>query len=107
MIGLEISTETGMEVEQSRAVNPAMTFDEVSMERSKNFVKALQVLHPLSLSLSLSESDLSFCCQFDQFYCVWHSLWLDFLCNLFIYIHTYIEGFFTVCLANKDKTKRG
>ena len=86
MIGLEISTETVMEVEQSRAVNPAMTFDEVSMERSKNFVKALQVLHPLSLSLS--ESDLSFCCQFDQFYCVWHSLWLDFLFNLFIHIHT-------------------
>uniref|UniRef100_A0A7N2LHN5 Protein ABIL1 n=1 Tax=Quercus lobata TaxID=97700 RepID=A0A7N2LHN5_QUELO len=36
-----------MEVEQSRAVNPAMTFDEVSMERSKNFVKALQELKNL------------------------------------------------------------
>lgn len=47
MIGLEISTETVMEVEQSRAVNPAMTFDEVSMERSKNFVKALQELKNL------------------------------------------------------------
>lgn len=32
-----------MELEQSRPVNPAMTFDEVSMERSKSFVKALQV----------------------------------------------------------------
>ncbi|XP_065634397.1 protein ABIL1 isoform X1 [Quercus suber] len=47
MIGSEISTETVMEVEQSRAVNPAMTFDEVSMERSKNFVKALQELKNL------------------------------------------------------------
>lgn len=33
--------------------NPAMTFDEVSMERSKSFVKALQVPYYLSLSLSL------------------------------------------------------
>jgi hypothetical protein len=32
-----------MEVDQSRLDNPAMTFDEVSMERSKSFVKALQV----------------------------------------------------------------
>jgi hypothetical protein len=38
---LGIATE--MEVEQARPVNPAMTFDEVSMERSKSFVKALQV----------------------------------------------------------------
>ncbi|KAH7519532.1 protein ABIL1 [Ziziphus jujuba] len=36
-----------MEVEQPRPVNPAMTFDEVSMERSKNFVKALQELKNL------------------------------------------------------------
>ncbi|KAJ7962486.1 protein ABIL1 isoform X1 [Quillaja saponaria] len=36
-----------MEVEQPRPVNPAMTFDEVSMERSKSFVKALQELKNL------------------------------------------------------------
>ncbi|KAG2725416.1 hypothetical protein I3843_01G065200 [Carya illinoinensis] len=36
-----------MEVEQQRPVNPAMTFDEVSMERSKSFVKALQELKNL------------------------------------------------------------
>ncbi|PON49609.1 ABI family [Parasponia andersonii] len=36
-----------MELEQPRPVNPAMTFDEVSMERSKNFVKALQELKNL------------------------------------------------------------
>ena len=33
-----------MEVDQPRLENRAMTFDEVSMERSKSFVKALQVL---------------------------------------------------------------
>uniref|UniRef100_A0A5B7AAK5 ABI-1-like 1 n=1 Tax=Davidia involucrata TaxID=16924 RepID=A0A5B7AAK5_DAVIN len=36
-----------MEVEQSRPDNPAMTFDEVSMERSKSFIKALQELKNL------------------------------------------------------------
>ncbi|GLT59004.1 hypothetical protein SLA2020_318530 [Shorea laevis] len=36
-----------MELEQARPVNPAMTFDEVSMERSKSFVKALQELKNL------------------------------------------------------------
>ncbi|XP_059458600.1 protein ABIL1 [Corylus avellana] len=36
-----------MEVEQARPANPAMTFDEVSMERSKSFVKALQELKNL------------------------------------------------------------
>ncbi|KAL5572026.1 hypothetical protein UlMin_021623 [Ulmus minor] len=36
-----------MELEQPRPVNPAMTFDEVSMERSKSFVKALQELKNL------------------------------------------------------------
>ncbi|KAA8516116.1 hypothetical protein F0562_019295 [Nyssa sinensis] len=36
-----------MEVEQSRPDNLAMTFDEVSMERSKSFVKALQELKNL------------------------------------------------------------
>ncbi|KAI4328854.1 hypothetical protein L6164_021177 [Bauhinia variegata] len=36
-----------MEMEQPRPVNPAMTFDEVSMERSKSFVKALQELKNL------------------------------------------------------------
>ncbi|PRQ58344.1 putative ABI family protein [Rosa chinensis] len=36
-----------MELEQSRPFNPAMTFDEVSMERSKSFVKALQELKNL------------------------------------------------------------
>ncbi|XP_040989182.1 protein ABIL1-like [Juglans microcarpa x Juglans regia] len=36
-----------MEVEQPRTVNPPMTFDEVSMERSKSFVKALQELKNL------------------------------------------------------------
>jgi hypothetical protein len=36
-----------MEVDQSRLDNPAMTFDEVSMERSKSFVKALQELKNL------------------------------------------------------------
>ncbi|RVX09885.1 Protein ABIL1 [Vitis vinifera] len=33
-----------MELQESRAEHPAMTFDEVSMERSKSFVKALQML---------------------------------------------------------------
>lgn len=33
----------GMDVGQPRPETPAMTFDEVSMERSKNFVMALQV----------------------------------------------------------------
>ncbi|GAB4844542.1 Protein abil1 [Ancistrocladus abbreviatus] len=36
-----------MEVEQSKPETPAMTFDEVSMERSKNFVRALQELKNL------------------------------------------------------------
>lgn len=47
-----------MEVEQLKLQNsPAMTFDEVSMERSKSFVKALQV--PLLLfHLPNSRSDL-------------------------------------------------
>lgn len=36
-------TGLGMELEHSRMVNQAMTYDEVSMERSKSFVKALQV----------------------------------------------------------------
>ncbi|KAF5733092.1 protein ABIL1 [Tripterygium wilfordii] len=36
-----------MEVEQSRTDYPATTFDEVSMERSKSFVKALQELKNL------------------------------------------------------------
>ncbi|KAF3456538.1 hypothetical protein FNV43_RR01191 [Rhamnella rubrinervis] len=36
-----------MEVERPRPVNPAMTFDEASMERSKSFVKALQELKNL------------------------------------------------------------
>ncbi|XP_031377125.1 protein ABIL1 isoform X2 [Punica granatum] len=36
-----------MEVEQPRAENRAMTFDEASMERSKGFVKALQELKNL------------------------------------------------------------
>ncbi|KAM1053263.1 hypothetical protein ACFX2C_000773 [Malus domestica] len=36
-----------MELEQHRPGNPAMTFDEVSMERSKSFVKALQELKNL------------------------------------------------------------
>ncbi|CAK9156710.1 unnamed protein product [Ilex paraguariensis] len=36
-----------MELEQPRLKNLAMTFDEVSMERSKNFVKALQELKNL------------------------------------------------------------
>ncbi|KAL2468982.1 Protein ABIL1 [Forsythia ovata] len=36
-----------MDVEQSRADNPAMTSDEVSMEKSKSFVKALQELKNL------------------------------------------------------------
>ncbi|XP_061997604.1 protein ABIL1-like isoform X2 [Rosa rugosa] len=36
-----------MELEQSRPLNPAMTFDEVSLERSKSFVKALQELKNL------------------------------------------------------------
>jgi hypothetical protein len=33
-----------MELDQTRPENLAMTFDEVSMERSKSFIKALQVL---------------------------------------------------------------
>ncbi|XP_056174581.1 protein ABIL1 [Syzygium oleosum] len=36
-----------METERPRSENPAMTFDEVSMERSKSFVKALQELKNL------------------------------------------------------------
>ncbi|XP_009377232.2 protein ABIL1 [Pyrus x bretschneideri] len=36
-----------MELEQHQPGNPAMTFDEVSMERSKSFVKALQELKNL------------------------------------------------------------
>ncbi|XP_010544778.1 PREDICTED: protein ABIL1 [Tarenaya hassleriana] len=36
-----------MELDKSEPNNPAMTFDEVSMERSKNFVKALQELKNL------------------------------------------------------------
>ncbi|CAI0469743.1 unnamed protein product [Linum tenue] len=36
-----------MEGERPRSENPAMTFDEVSMERSKSFVKALQELKNL------------------------------------------------------------
>ncbi|KAL3743590.1 hypothetical protein ACJRO7_018806 [Eucalyptus globulus] len=36
-----------MEMERLRSANPAMTFDEVSMERSKSFVKALQELKNL------------------------------------------------------------
>uniref|UniRef100_A0A2P2LPI8 Protein ABIL1 n=1 Tax=Rhizophora mucronata TaxID=61149 RepID=A0A2P2LPI8_RHIMU len=36
-----------MEIEQTRPENPPMTFDEVSMERSKSFVKALQELKNL------------------------------------------------------------
>ncbi|CAK7348794.1 unnamed protein product [Dovyalis caffra] len=36
-----------MELEQTRPENPAMTFDEVSMERSMSFIKALQELKNL------------------------------------------------------------
>ncbi|KAJ9681323.1 hypothetical protein PVL29_020282 [Vitis rotundifolia] len=36
-----------MELQESRPEHPAMTFDEVSMERSKSFVKALQELKNL------------------------------------------------------------
>ncbi|XP_011016287.1 PREDICTED: protein ABIL1-like isoform X1 [Populus euphratica] len=36
-----------MELDQTRPENPAMTFDEVSMERSKSFIKALQELKSL------------------------------------------------------------
>ncbi|KAF9687875.1 hypothetical protein SADUNF_Sadunf02G0138700 [Salix dunnii] len=36
-----------MELDQTRPENPAMTFDEVSMERSKSFIKALQELKNL------------------------------------------------------------
>ncbi|KAI3411219.1 uncharacterized protein J3R85_018270 [Psidium guajava] len=44
-----LGTEMGMEMEMERprSENPAMTFDEVSMERSKSFVKALQELKSL------------------------------------------------------------
>lgn len=45
-----------METETSGTDNPAMTFDEVSMERSKSFIKALQV--PCYLSLSLTRCSL-------------------------------------------------
>jgi len=38
-----------METEISGMDNPAMTLDEVSMERNKSFVKALQVPYYLSL----------------------------------------------------------
>lgn len=53
-----------MEVEFPRPENPAMTFDEVSMERSKNFVKALQV-HFLITSLYLLGPDLVNFLKFD------------------------------------------
>lgn len=39
-----------MELDHPRPLNPAMTFDEISMERSKSFVNALQVLDSLILS---------------------------------------------------------
>lgn len=45
-----------MEVEQPRAESRAMTFDEASMERSKGFVKSLQVwlhFHLLRMRVSL------------------------------------------------------
>lgn len=38
-----LSAFVAMELQVARDENPAMTFDEVSMERSKSFVKALQV----------------------------------------------------------------
>lgn len=82
-----------MEVEQARPVNPAMTFDEVSMERSKSFVKALQVQQLSSLNLYTNAfadefiagflgPDLDSCCFIDQFWYAWISL-----CDYFLYIH--------------------
>lgn len=50
-VGVEAAA-AAMETERPRSENPAMTFDEVSMERSKSFVKALQVVFLLSLSRS-------------------------------------------------------
>lgn len=43
IVGDEVKEKKKMEVEEPRPHNAAMTFDEVSMERSKSFIKALQV----------------------------------------------------------------
>lgn len=55
-----------MEVEQLKLGNsPAMTFDEVSMERSKSFVKALQVFaSPFSISFAKFEIRSGYCSVF-------------------------------------------
>ena len=54
-----------MELQESRAENSAMTFDEVSMERSKSFVKALQVsvlcFLVVFVSVGFRSGDLGFC----------------------------------------------
>lgn len=54
-----------MELQESRAENPAMTFDEVSMERSKSFVKALQVqfsvFFVVFVCVGFRSGDLGFC----------------------------------------------
>ncbi|KAF7826113.1 acidic endochitinase-like [Senna tora] len=57
MLWSNLLGQLGMELELLRSVNPPMTFDEVSMERSKSFVKALQVIF-----LILSISPLCFWC---------------------------------------------
>lgn len=51
-----------MELQESRGEHPAMTFDEVSMERSKSFVKALQVpLFLVFVCVGFRSGDLGFC----------------------------------------------
>ncbi|XP_021887809.1 protein ABIL1 [Carica papaya] len=47
IVGDEVKEKKKMEVEEPRPHNAAMTFDEVSMERSKSFIKALQELKNL------------------------------------------------------------
>lgn len=66
-----------MEVEQPRPVNPAMTFDEVSMERSKSFVKALQV-HFLTL------------CPCLCFFLIYLGLMIDLRPDLFLVPYCFI-----------------
>jgi hypothetical protein len=85
---------TRMEVEQVRPVNPAMTFDEVSMERSKSFVKALQVQQLSSPYLYTNAfvdefvagflgPDLDSCCFIDQFCYSWISFVVRFWAIIF------------------------
>lgn len=68
-------------MQQWRPENPAMTFDEVSMERSKSFVKALQVPSFSSDLISgFFLSDLNVVRIFSHFLVVWYHVFLGFIC---------------------------